>query len=120
MALNMRNNVPTPNPMSKNPQNIFPMLRSATTTLEETEHISHARLSYSNIGRNKFRKKIKFRKKTNVDPKVRTTPYIGDVVSVVPHHNLNPEPKTLHIIPVPLHQDHMEEIPFYKESEVRL
>ena len=56
-----------------------------------------------------------------MDPSVWTTPYIGDVVSVVPHHNLNPEPMTLHIIPVPLHlQDHMEEIPFYKESEVRL
>ena len=94
MALNVRNNVPTPNPMSKNPQNTFPMLGSATVTLEETEHISHARLSYSDIERNKFRKK------TNVDPSVLTTPYIGDVVSVVPHHNLNPEPKKLHIIPV--------------------
>ena len=48
----------------------------------------------------------------------RTTQYIGYVVSGVPHHNLNPEPKKLHIIPPPPPTSYSGD-PFPKGSEVR-
>ena len=46
------------------------------------------------------------------------TPCIGDMVSVIPHHNLDPEPKKLHIIPPPPPTQYGGD-PFPKGSEVR-